>query len=264
MAVAAVFAVGVGVAVFELWPGPPPKPPIQPICVAATSSGTYSLDIDQAENATTIAVTAKRLGLPDHAVTIGLAAALQESGLHNLDHGDRDSLGLFQQRPSQGWGAPSQIMSPPYAAGQFFRHLARIPNWQTLPIDVAAQEVQRSAAPDAYGDWEDQARVIAEVLTGEEPAGFTCRYPAVELTAARRASSAAALRAQLANELGRDPTGAAATEKDGWVVAAWVVGHAQRYGLRSVSFAGQRWTSSRLAWKRDPPANLAIRTDPPM
>ena len=79
-----------------------------------------------------------------------LAAAFQESGLHNLSHGDRDSLGLFQQRPSQGWGTPSQIMDPGYAAGAFYHRLAQVTGWQTTSVTDAAQQVQRSAAPDAY------------------------------------------------------------------------------------------------------------------
>ena len=84
---------------------------------------TYTLDIDQAANSTTIAAVGKRLGLPDHAVTVALAAALQESRLHNLPYGDRDSLGLFQQRPSQGWGTATEILTPSYAAAAFFRAL---------------------------------------------------------------------------------------------------------------------------------------------
>ena len=72
--------------------------------------------------------------------------ALQESGLHNLSYGDRDSLGLFQQRPSQGWGTPAQIMSPRHAAAAFYRRLSRIAGWQAMPVTEAAQTVQHSAA----------------------------------------------------------------------------------------------------------------------
>src|SRR5262249_34885017 len=117
------------------------KPP-PPSCAVTSPSGstTYMLDVDQAANAATIAALGKKLGLPDHAVTVALAAALQESRLHNLDYGDRDSLGLFQQRPSQGWGTSSEILTPSYAAAAFFRELVKVENWPTLPVTQAAQE----------------------------------------------------------------------------------------------------------------------------
>ena len=130
----------------------------EPPCRIAVGSARYRLDSEQATNATTVAAVGKRLGLADHAVTIALAAALQESGLHNLTHGDRDSLGLFQQRPSQGWGTPSAILTPRLAAAAFYERLAKVPSWQTLSVSAAAQRVQRSAAPEAYADWELEAR----------------------------------------------------------------------------------------------------------
>src|SRR4051812_31294174 len=86
----------------------------------ASGATTYTLDVEQAANSTTIAAVGKRLGLPDHAVTVALAAALQESRLQNLAYGDRDSLGLFQQRPSQGWGTSTELVRPSYAAAAFF------------------------------------------------------------------------------------------------------------------------------------------------
>src|SRR5450432_1385615 len=118
------------------------KPP--PSCDVTDGTTRYTLAIDQASNSTTIAAVGKRLGLPDHAVTVALATALQESRLRNLAYGDRDSLGLFQQRPSQGWGTSTEILTPSYAAAAFFRALVRVDGWATLPITVAAQEVQRS------------------------------------------------------------------------------------------------------------------------
>ncbi len=144
-------------------------------CRVTIDSASYKLDPEQATNATTITAVAKRLGLPDHAVTVGLAAALQESHLHNLDHGDRDSLGLFQQRPSQGWGTEAQVTDPVYAAAAFFTHLSQVEGWETLSVTAAVQAVQRSGAPDAYARWEAEARVLARATTGEVPAAFTCR-----------------------------------------------------------------------------------------
>jgi hypothetical protein len=89
-------------------------------CTAVSGHTAAVLDTEQAANATTIAAIGKRLGVPDHGVTSALAAALQESDLRNLTHGDRDSLGLFQQRPSQGWGSSTEIMNPTYAATAFY------------------------------------------------------------------------------------------------------------------------------------------------
>src|SRR3954447_5296916 len=106
---------------------------------------------EQIANARTIARVAYDRGLPERAVVIALATAMQESRLRNLDYGDRDSLGLFQQRPSQGWGTPEQVRDPVYAAGKFYDHLVQIPNWQTDPLTVVSQAVQRSAYPLAYG-----------------------------------------------------------------------------------------------------------------
>ena len=94
-----------------------------PPCQATVGDQTFALELDQAANATTIAAVGKRDGLPDHAVTIALATAMQESGLRNLSYGDRDSLGLFQQRPSQGWGTAEQVTTPTYAAAAFYQKL---------------------------------------------------------------------------------------------------------------------------------------------
>jgi hypothetical protein len=107
-------------------------------------------------------------------VTIALATAMQESKLRNLDYGDRDSLGLFQQRPSQGWGTPEQIMDPVYAAGKFYSELVKVTGFEDMPITEAAQAVQRSAYPDAYAKHEAAARSFASSLTGHSPAALTC------------------------------------------------------------------------------------------
>ncbi|MCU1351317.1 MAG: hypothetical protein JWM05_526 [Acidimicrobiales bacterium] len=151
------------------------KAPTGPPCRVAIGSESYGLDRDQADNATIITAVGQQMGLPHHAVTVALAAALQESQLHNLNYGDRDSLGLFQQRPSQGWGTRDQILKPDYAARAFYLGLQRVSGWSTLPVTTAAQRVQRSAAPDAYSRWEPEARVLARVLTREVPNRITCR-----------------------------------------------------------------------------------------
>ena len=107
-------------------------------------------------------------------MTIALATAMQESGLRNIDHGDRDSLGLFQQRPSQGWGTEQQILDPVYSAGKFYEHLVKVPGYSRLPLTVAAQRVQRSGYPQAYAKHEPDATLLAAALTGRAPAALNC------------------------------------------------------------------------------------------
>ena len=142
--------------------------------MAAIGSSGYELSFAQADNAKTIAAIGLQEGLPHHAVTVALAAALQESRLRNLPGGDRDSVGLFQQRPSQGWGTPLQLKDPRYAAAAFYRALGRVPGWATMSVTDAAQRVQRSATPEAYANWEAEARVLARILTREVPETIVC------------------------------------------------------------------------------------------
>jgi hypothetical protein len=122
------------------------------------------LDDEQLANAATIVQVGRKLDMPERAVVVALATALQESHLHNLDYGDRDSLGLFQQRPSQGWGSPDDVQDPAYAARAFYRTLRRVDGWQELRITDAAQRVQRSAFPEAYEKWTDDAELVAAAL----------------------------------------------------------------------------------------------------
>jgi hypothetical protein len=106
------------------------------------------------------------LGLPQRAAVIAEAAAMQESSLVNLPDGTDDSLGLFQQRPSQGWGTPAQIMQPVYASTRFYEALVSVPGGQSLPLTVAAQAVQGSATPGAYAKWEPLADSLVATFSG--------------------------------------------------------------------------------------------------
>ncbi|MFE9248040.1 hypothetical protein [Streptomyces sp. NPDC007088] len=143
--------------------------------VSANGDGeTYEFGADQAVNAATISAVGTSRGLPERAVTIALATALQESGLRNIGYGDRDSLGLFQQRPSQGWGTRTQVMDPVYAANQFYARLVKVPRYTSLPLTEAAQRVQRSAFPDAYAKHEPDASLLSAALTGRAAAALTC------------------------------------------------------------------------------------------
>ena len=170
-AVVVVLAIGAGVS---WWTGLLAGVTGRPHCVATALGQTTELDPEQAGNAATIAAVAVHRGLPGRAATIGIATAMQESKLRNLDYGDRDSRGLFQQRPSQGWGTVEQIMDPVYASNAFYDVLVKIEGYQNLPITTAAQQVQRSAFPSAYGDHEPAARILASALSGYSTASLSC------------------------------------------------------------------------------------------
>jgi murein DD-endopeptidase MepM/ murein hydrolase activator NlpD len=145
-------------------------------CALAASPVTATdLDDEQVSNAQTVIAVGKSLRVPPRGWVIAIATALQESGLRNLDYGDRDSLGLMQQRPSTGWGTPTQVQDPAYAARAFFGGstsptsnpgLLSVPRWRRMPLWQAAQTVQRSAFPMAYADHEPLATDIVHRLTG--------------------------------------------------------------------------------------------------
>lgn len=143
-------------------------------CVAEAEGLEVELSLEQGQNASLISAIAVQRGLPARAVTIALATAYQESKISNLSYGDRDSVGIFQQRPSQGWGTVEQLQDPFYATNAFYDALVQIPGYLDLPVTEAAQAVQRSAYPDAYADHEADARVLASALTGWSAAAFTC------------------------------------------------------------------------------------------
>lgn len=143
-----------------------------------------SLTDEQITNARTILAVARRHKVPEYGSVVALSVALQESTLVDLNAGDRDSAGLFQQRPSQGWGSFSQVVDPTLAAEAFFgvaqhtgnRGLLDVVGWQTMEVTVAAQAVQGSAYPDAYRDDEPLARQLVSKLAGGGATGgpLTC------------------------------------------------------------------------------------------
>src|SRR5690606_21975921 len=126
-------------------------------CTAPLEDETLGLAPDQADNAALMGAVALRRELPARAVTIAIATAMQESRLRNIDYGDRDSVGLFQQRPSQGWGTEEQVMDPVYSTNAFYDALVRVEGYQDMAITEAAQAVQRSGFPDAYAQHEPMA-----------------------------------------------------------------------------------------------------------
>lgn len=136
-------------------------------CVAVVPIGTVapplngSAQDEQVELATTADAVAQEMGLPGQAVLVILMTGLQESGMSNIDYGDRDSVGWLQQRPSQGWGTVEQIMDPAYSSRKFFEALQGIDGWAQMTYNDAAQAVQRSGYPEEYAKHESNARSIA-------------------------------------------------------------------------------------------------------
>lgn len=229
----------------------------------AVDGTTFRFTTEQASNAATIGAVGLRRGLPERAVVVALATAMQESRLRNLDYGDRDSLGLFQQRPSQGWGQPAQVMDPRYAAGKFYEALVEVRGWETMPLTEAAQAVQKSGFPDAYARWEARADALAGALVGGQVGGLKCAFPKSS-TGSRDAAggSSESRAAAVVTELGRDfpdsqqVGGRAATVEvtpANWATANWLVANAERLGLESVSFADRTWTRGRGndGWRGD-------------
>ncbi len=164
-------------------------------CTATADGTAWSLSVEQADNAALLSGLASSRDLPARAVTIAVATALQESKLKNIDYGDRDSVGLFQQRPSQGWGTVEQIMDPVYSTGKFYDGLVRVPGYQEMEITQAAQAVQRSGFPEAYAQHEGRARAWASALTGWSSDALTCT-----LRPSGAPGSAEALTARLARD----------------------------------------------------------------
>ena len=146
-------------------------------CTAEVDGHTVEIDLEQAENAALITAVSIERGMPARAASIALATAFQESKLYNIDYGDRDSVGLFQQRTSQGWGTIAQLMDPVYATNAFYDALEKVDGYREMEITEAAQAVQRSAYPDAYADHEDDGRALASALTGNSPGTMWCDVP---------------------------------------------------------------------------------------
>ena len=136
-----------------------------PVQAGQTVDGV-TLNPAQMSDAQVIYDVSVTLDLPQQAAVIAEATAMQESRLINLPYGTSDSLGLFQQRPSQGWGTPAEIMQPVYASTKFYDALVQVPGWQSLPLTVAAQAVQGSAHPGAYAKWQTLADALVATFTG--------------------------------------------------------------------------------------------------
>ncbi len=229
-------------------------------CTVTIDGASSTLTAEQTNNAAIIAAIAQRRGLPAHAVTVALATALQESDLRNLDYGDRDSLGLFQQRPSQGWGSAEQIQDPRFATNAFYEHLERVSDWEVLPVTEAAQAVQRSGHPLGYADHESDARLWARALTGEVPFGSTtCSLPSTKAdpaaaqTFARRIFDDFGPAAVVDVAAPSGGTTAVALSSDDpstqRAAATWSIAVASGWPVIDVTLCGVRWVRSSETWE---------------
>ncbi len=220
---------------------------VQPRCRATALGQSVTYTPEQMHHAATITAVAMRRGLPARAATIAVATSIQESKLRNITYGDRDSLGLFQQRPSQGWGTAEQILDPVHATNAFYDALVKIDGYGRMPITKVAQAVQRSAYPEAYADHEQEGRILASALSGYSPGGLGCRLDDPTGT-----TDGGALRRALRREVGvtARPRGGdlvvtAGTPRSAWAVGAWAVAQAQAHELRSVTVGDRQWTRTR-------------------
>jgi hypothetical protein len=261
-----VIAAGIYLAVRSL------APVIGPVltgsgCSAAASHQSVLLDTQQASIASTIAGVAHQQSMPRAAVTIAYATAMQESKLHDLAYGDMDSVGVFQQRPSQGWGPARKLENPVYATTKFFRALKDIHGYQSMPVYQAAQAVQHSADGSAYIQYERMATEMAGAFTGQRDHAVYCWSSA----AGPRHPDAAAITEGLGSTFGQTTADLARTgrrhtmqvqighQKLGWEVTSWLVTHASKYGIHQVRFGGYQWRAAAglKGWVRDagaPPA----------
>jgi hypothetical protein len=269
LGIVAVLLTGV---VWSWWRGHLGPLVLRPHCEVRTSARTAALSPAQTGHAATIALVAVDRDLPARAASVGIATAMQESKLRNLRYGDRDSLGLFQQRPSQGWGTREQVLDPVYAANAFYDVLDKVEGFQNLPITEAAQRVQRSAFPSAYANHEPQARAFASALSGYSAATLHCVLrPPAPLPTERPGASGLTARARAVAGAARRETGHRTVEaasgdgtavrfrirgseprRKGWSLAQWAVARADGLNIVEVTTDGRRWQRARpgARWER--------------
>lgn len=218
--------------------------------------GNFQVDTDQAATASTMVGVVLQRHLPERAAVLVLAAGLQESKLHNLalGDGDRDSVGVLQQRPSQGWGTAAQLGDVHYATGKFLDALVKIEGWQNGDLADTIQEIQVSSDGSLYGQHEAEAQAIADALTGKAPAAITCSFPkptqvATPQVTAQQVARDLPVNAPTLSTHGVDVPGAS------WATAAWFVANGDRLGIDRVSYNGKTWTRGK-GWRADRTASV--------
>lgn len=224
--------------------------------------GSYQLDTDQASVAAQMvgAATTFRPALPERASVLALMAGLQESKLTNIPpgQGDRDSVGVLQQRPSQGWGhfKAAPLTDVTEATHEFLAHLVRVPHWRTTAPAAAIQAVQISADGSAYAKHEDEARALAAALLGRKPAAISCTFGKPTVVASGN-EVITDLRHQL--PVNRPTVHGKTIRVPGahWQTVAWFVANADRLGVDSVAYGGKRWSRAD-GWKSASTGSTAV------
>ena len=263
-----------GPGVYASYTAPPPSNR----CTVTTPSAKYSRTAEATDNAAIIANVGWANGFDEKGVTIAVATAIQESGLRNLEYGDRDSVGLFQQRTSQGWGTVEQIMDARYSSTKFYTALANVSGWESLRVTEAAQAVQRSGFPEAYAAHEAEARAWANAL-GAAEGTVSCELTAPGITTA----------GAYTDRVGLDFPGAGyvvevlesdgnttvvgvkppdATDQSLRRLQAWAIATASTTGAEWADLHGSRWTrdgkwlqaTPTPQWAAYPGIRVAVRT----
>jgi hypothetical protein len=272
LTVIAVLLAGAGYAAYSAYQHYVVRLLTVPGCQAGTGKNAIPLDFGQAADTAIIAGVAVREHLPRRALTIAYATAMQESKLENPGFGDLDSVGIFQQRPSQGWGSATQLQDPAFATTAFFSALTKVPNWTKMPVYQAAQAVQHSADGYAYQQYAQTGALLAADFTAA-PHAVTCWYdPATQassLGVSTKPNFGGALK-ELTDAFGQVRSGGAVravtaqpgsgthtlkvTGASGWPVANWLVANAGNYGITQVRYGGYRWKArlTETSWQADP------------
>lgn len=228
---------------------------VQEQCLSYFKSGNNHLDLEQAKNAAWISATAIKENLPAQAAVVAVATAWQESNLRNISHGDLDSIGLFQQRPSQGWGTVTELSDPVKSTEIFYKALVKIDKWEDLSINDAAQKVQRSGVPDGYKKWEEAAQTTGDAFTGELPAAFSCLVRSHDNKDPQELAKmiTKAYGSQVSAKVDNGKLLIESTNpKLVWGASSFAIAHTDEYGLKKVKIGEQYWENSPIAvavWK---------------
>ena len=205
---------------------------------------------EQARNASIIVAESYNRGLSEQAAVIALATAWQESGLRNLNYGDRDSLGLFQQRPSYDWGTEEQIMDPWYSSGRFYEELIKFEGWESTDVNDIAQKVQRSGHPEAYRKHETNARALAGAFRGSREGVFTCiNRDASGTDHGVLDKVVAAVPGVKLQDNGSDLTMTASNADSAWSATHLAIANAADLGVEKVVVGGNEWKQGERTWK---------------
>lgn len=236
-------------------------------CEAEVGETVVRVDLEQAKWSALMSAISMQRQMPARATTIAIATAYQESKIHNIDYGDRDSVGLFQQRPSQGWGSVEQILDPAFAINAFYDGLEKVPGYTELEITDAAQRVQRSAFPEAYADHEADGRALASSLRGASPAAFWCEITPQEGGSTGEVAEMFEAGFGTVRSVVEDgdlllPVAGKNLDVTGWAYAHYAVANAYELAISEVAFDGMVWraASSKDGWvESDDADRTAVR-----